>query len=81
MLFDSESPETRLEYDGRVNPPPFWVCAQAGGILSKIDKPQLKANTPADFALERVLFIVSGLFSQVLNGNLYGFPCPSYRCK
>ena len=42
--------------------PPFWVCPKAGGILIKINKPQLKANTPADFALERVLFIVLRIF-------------------
>jgi hypothetical protein len=69
------------EAEGELKPP--GDCPQANVSPENISNPQLRAATPADFALVHVLFIVLRRFEagQVLGGKLYGFTLPGYRCK
>ena len=80
MLFDSESLYSCVDEEGVANPP-FCACAMATGVLMNINKPQVTANTPADFVSVHALFIVLRVSAYAANDNLYGFGFQSYRCK
>ena len=78
----AEGADVAEEADGSLKPPGAWPMANCGNPAN-ISNPQLKAITPADFALAHAMFIVLRISEtgQVLDGNLYGFTLPSYRCK
>ena len=75
----SDDPEVLAPCPGAagVLNPPLGAWPRAGSILVNISKLQLKANTPADFALVHAVFIVLRILKagQASSSKLYGFIC------
>jgi hypothetical protein len=75
----SEDPEELAPCAGAagVLNPPLAAWPRSGSTLVKINKLQLNANIPADFALAHAVFIVLRVFEagQACGSKLYGFIC------